>query len=114
MNTEYLNPWKGARWIAIDAAGAIHARIDRCSRERAEAIARVMFPELVSLRIAALNSCDRRQSHAAEAAPLLTAESCERQGIVLPEEVKPPLKFLEHKLKQRFPHTRAWTAGGER
>lgn len=111
MLKDSLNPWNGARWIAVDSAGTIHARIYRCSRERALVIARLLFPEEENLRICGLNFADRRRCEAAEAAPLLTPDSCKRVDIAIPSESKPPIDFLAGRLKQRFPRLRARTVG---
>lgn len=99
------SPWQSVRWIALDARGAIHARIYYCSRETAEFIGRLMFPE-ESLRIVGSPS-DARQREAANQAPLLTREICERQGIDIPPDPKPPIGMLAHRLVQHFPRLRA-------
>lgn len=101
-----FSPWRSARWLALDARGEIHARIYHCSRETAGCIGRLMFPE-ESLRIVGFSSADTRQREAAKRAPLLTREICERQGIHIPPDPKPPIGMMVHHLALHFPRLRA-------
>lgn len=98
----YLDPWKGARWIAVDPDGLVHARINGCHWKTARAIALVMFPEIEAVLIVPWKNATSEQRAAGHDAPVLTPATCARQGIQIQAKEPKPVKFWAKKLNGHF------------